>query len=599
MYLHRWVLGVGLGGYEVYRKREEDFGGCGGWGEELSVVFDQVMTDTAVHSCDNDPELQAYRETAAYRLRLGNAWFASDEKEARVILEPDALPVPQASQPSTPQLTAQGVQGSSPVKSPEAKDANAEASAAAQNTSETEKTSAQASPAREPGTEAKSSDEKKDPKDQANAKDETDADAKSVAVSQGSQGSGKKSKRLPGSNVSEILRGVMKSKSILVVQDTDALWAQRQMHLLQEKILVSKTMDELEETKQFLQNSIQQTKMLAAAMNKSANNLSGHVRNQERKQSREEERKRRLEESKAVEEARNTARKAAKQVKEEDETIPALFQVILPELVDNKIATNFTVHDGKIEKFNIDEPAMFINMAFVEEWQKAARMQVALGNFGGKYKKAECFLKEKKAQLPLYTKEGKEETAEMMMNFMDAVPKDNRLDVTGDFAKILDTVWLFGMDPKLRSLGNTPNSMAMFKTLVHGEVKVMAFEAASLVAALRQELKKDVIAYDDLIDKLTHYGATTLELMAKNGAKICVGTIQASQTFYVPQGWLVLEQPVKGVLIYGCRKTTLFKSEAGKRAYEAMVGLHAASDRSSSVANMQKVLKMIQDDGDD
>ena len=215
-------MGVGLGGYEVYREREEDFGGCG-WGEELSVVFDQVMTDTAVHSCDNDPELQAYRETAAYRLRLGNAWFASDEKEARVILEPDALPVPQASQPSTPQLTAQGVQGSSPVKSPEAKDANAEASAAAQKTSETEKTSAQASPAQESGTQAKSSDEKKDPKDQANAKDEADADAKSVAVSQGSQGSGKKSKRLPGSNVSEILRGVMKSKSILVVQDTDAL----------------------------------------------------------------------------------------------------------------------------------------------------------------------------------------------------------------------------------------------------------------------------------------------------------------------------------------------------------------------------------------
>ena len=156
---------------------------------------------------------------------------------------------------------------------------------------------------------------------------------------------------------------------------------------------------------------------------------------------------------------------------------------------------------------NIEAPVLFKDNTKVSDWCNTSKMQVALGSFGGRYKKTESFTSVGKAQMVLFTKEGKEESVELLQNFTGTIPEVSKVKGDNDFTRITDTLWLYGYDPNSYSIAPTPNGMAMLKVLAYGEVKWLVMECSSLLAALRTELKLETIGVDDLerlVGGLTH-----------------------------------------------------------------------------------------------
>lgn len=240
----------------------------------------------------------------------------------------------------------------------------------------------------------------------------------------------------------------------------------------------------------------------------------------------------------------------------------------------------------------VDEPILFKDNRKISEWANEPKMQLALGSFGGRYKKTDMFSRSGKAQMVLFAKEGKEESHALISNFTAPIPDDNKVKGENDFSKITDTLWLFGYDPALTSISATPNGMAMMKVLAFGEVKWLVMEISSTVAALRAELGVDVIKADDLealIGSLT-YG--NLENCKKHGMKAKSCLQRPNEAVFVAAGWIAAEQSVKGMLIYGLRASLLLKSEASCHSYEAYIGLNSASGK--PVDKMQQVLDLMQ-----
>ena len=240
----------------------------------------------------------------------------------------------------------------------------------------------------------------------------------------------------------------------------------------------------------------------------------------------------------------------------------------------------------------VDEPILFKDNRKISEWANEPKMQLALGSFGGRYKKTDMFSRSGKAQMVLFAKEGKEESNALISNFTAPIPDDNKVKGENDFSKITDTLWLFGYDPALTSISATPNGMAMMKVLAFGEVKWLVMEISSTVAALRAELGVDVIKADDLealIGSLT-YG--NLENCKKHGMKAKSCLQRPNEAVFVAAGWIAAEQSVKGMLIYGLRASLLLKSEASCHSYEAYIGLNSASGK--PVDKMQQVLDLMQ-----
>ena len=244
-----------------------------------------------------------------------------------------------------------------------------------------------------------------------------------------------------------------------------------------------------------------------------------------------------------------------------------------------------------IKDIDIDIPFILKKNAKIVEWSNTSKMQVALGSFGGRYKKTDSFQAFGKAQMPLYSKEGKEETMEFVNYFMSLIPVTNKVMQENDFSRITSALWLFGYDPSLCSISATPNGMAMLKVLAYGEVKWIVMETASLIAALRTELQTDSIGFDDLEEKVGSLTADTLENCKKHGLKSFSCVQKANEAVFVPAGWITAEQSVSGMLIYGFRSTLLLRSEASHSSYEALIGLHVVSKK--PVAKMQEALDLM------
>eukprot|EP00435_Cladocopium_sp_Y103_P027036 s3755_g6.t1 len=519
--------------------------------EKLGKAIQSVKADP------DDPELQAYLETASLRQSLGTAWLAESVPDAHAAL----------------------------VSSPESKSTVSAVPAATQPSSPKEaQTDSQTEPAASPNLDA-----------------ESQAGGSSAGNLRRLSSSSKKSS---GEQITSLLHtAAASSKESMVVQNLAHLLSYLEMTEIQEKILLVETMKDLDEKLEVWTKCVQQVKLLAGGISKSASNLTTHVANIARKAQRDETKKRRLEETKAVAEAKKKAKAAAKKVKDDANSTPPIFEIgldklqhtdVMPAMRDRGGCQNCLGAEvtGDFKEFgSIEAPVLFKGNGKISDWCNTPKMQVALGSFGGRYKKTESFTSYGKAQMVLFSKEGKEESVELLQHFMGTIPESSRVKGENDFARITDTLWLYGYDPELCSIAATPNGMAMLKVLAYGEVKWLVMECGSLLAALRTELKLETIGLDDLdryIGALTHEDLVNCK---KHGLKAVSCVQKANEAIFVPAGWICCEQCTQGMLIYGLRCTLLLRGEAAQASYETLVGLHSAAGKPTE--KMQQALDLM------
>eukprot|EP00913_Durusdinium_trenchii_P025515 g23949.t1 len=403
-------------------------------------------------------------------------------------------------------------------------------------------------------------DASKEPEESA-ANSQTGSDTKSEAATTESskiRRQSSSSKKPAGEQVSEMLhRQLAEGKSALIVQDTGALLSRMEMAELIEKVLTAKSIAELDEKLEIWKKCVEQVKLLAGRLSKSAQNLSCHVANLTRKVQRDENKRKRSEETLALKEVQKKAKAAAKKVKEAEATVLPIFQIGLDKLQSDDGAAMKAMRDSEM------------------------------------YKKTESFTSTGRAQMVLFQKEGKEESQDLLNSFLAKMPDKFKVKAENSFARILETLWLYGYDPNMACISPSPNGMAMIKFLAYGEVKWLAMEASSLAAALRAELSVETVGVDDLeklVGNLTY--DNLLACSQKHGLKAFCCKQSANEGVFVPAGWIIAEQCVKGVLVYGLRATLLLKSEAAHRNYETVLGFHAASKK-PNLDRMQEALDLM------
>lgn len=76
-------------------------------------------------------------------------------------------------------------------------------------------------------------------------------------------------------------------------------------------------------------------------------------------------------------------------------------------------------------QIDVDSLALFDELDCIDSWNNEAKVQLALGNWGGRYKRSDVFKEEGRAQLPLYAREGKGDTAKCFISICEsAIKKD-------------------------------------------------------------------------------------------------------------------------------------------------------------------------------
>lgn len=296
-------------------------------------------------------------------------------------------------------------------------------------------------------------------------------------------------------------------------------------------------------------------------------------------------------EQQALDHVKKTAKEAAAKVKEMESEAPPLFLINFPALVSAGIVAEVKTHNKlEGETLNVDKPFIVKEISIVTEWGKHAKVQVALGNFGAKYKKKSSYQSDGKVQMALYTREGKEESQELFNSLIGHMPRDHVVDSKDTpAASTCDNVWLYGYDPKLRSAGPAPNGLPMVKLLVAGEVKWVLFHLTSLLAALRIMYKKDMFTLSELKESIQGMTDEKIRKFKSDGCEMQTIVQHPWETLYVPSGWYTAEESVKGVLVYGCRRTLIVRSAANYDQYEALTGVYAASENSGH-KHMEAVL---------
>ena len=143
----------------------------------------------------------------------------------------------------------------------------------------------------------------------------------------------------------------------------------------------------------------------------------------------------------------------------------------------------------------------------------------------------------------MYARDRKEESTELLQSLLKKLPAENRVEDTGDLAKLRRTLWLYGYRPDLQFIAPTPNCMAMMKVLMTGEIKWILFEMHSLMKAVQAIEGKYLSEYNMQSVKayVEALNAEKLGDLKKLGTMVVAVLQKPQETLYVP-GWLCEEE---------------------------------------------------------
>ena len=131
------------------------------------------------------------------------------------------------------------------------------------------------------------------------------------------------------------------------------------------------------------------------------------------------------------------------------------------------------------------------------------------------------------------------------------------------------------------------------------EVTWAIFEISSLIASMKMILGKDDLGgLDGVTDFVRHLDDGRLKAFHQHGCVPHIVVQKANEVLWVPCGFLAVEKCVKGILIYGLRKSVLYKSLKALASYEANIEVLKQSGK--PIEKMKMVHNIIAgSDGDD
>ena len=184
------------------------------------------------------------------------------------------------------------------------------------------------------------------------------------------------------------------ARIFLFILAMKAFMSYAQVCELKEKVAAAKDMKELETIASIYRKTMDQLKLMAKSVGKSTQKVSGHVANLKRQEEREKAKRKSEEEAMEVQKVRAQAKLAAKKVARQAEEPSALFSMGLDKLLADSLADACA---GIKEKDMMDpeKPAIIYCTEGLKSWSAHAKVEVALGFFGGKDKKTEAYNQER------------------------------------------------------------------------------------------------------------------------------------------------------------------------------------------------------------
>ena len=212
-------------------------------------------------------------------------------------------------------------------------------------------------------------------------------------------------------------------------------------------------------------------------------------------------------------------------------------------------------------------------------WQ----VTLMLGGFGGSYKKNNNLKNFGKCQEMVYKNSGLEECMELWAKtealfHSDFVACSDKMEKY--LIAVLKASWLFGYDNQGTFLGTMPNGLASLRMLCSGEILLVMFELRQLLPALKIILGKDDIGGIDGVNGfLKNLSTEEIVKLKDNGCQASYIVQQEGQVVYIPVGYVVAEKCMKGVLVYGLRKTLMPASSMAFENYSLLSGLFEDSKK--------------------
>jgi hypothetical protein len=102
------------------------------------------------------------------------------------------------------------------------------------------------------------------------------------------------------------------------------------------------------------------------------------------------------------------------------------------------------------------------------------------------------------------------------------------------------------------------------------------------------------MTYENVKTSLLDLNDDALKKLVDSGAKIRTHSQKANSMVFIPNGWLSSDEAVKGMLLYGIRKTVLCKTPTSYSNYQAITNLLETGGR--TVDKMKKLLQVLQVD---
>lgn len=215
-----------------------------------------------------------------------------------------------------------------------------------------------------------------------------------------------------------------------------------------------------------------------------------------------------------------------------------------------------------------------------------------MGGFGGAYKKQPTTKHTGKTQELVVKSNGLEQCDRLWHDIFELF-KDSPFQSASDpnlekyLQNVLAANWLTGLDAKASFLSTNPNGLGCFRFLSAGEVCWALFDLIDLLAVYKC-LGEERGTLDALYDSLKVSGEENIKLFAEKGCKVRFTVQKSGELLYVPTGWVAAENVKSGLLVYGLRKTVLYRSPRAAEGYEHLIGLHSKSGK--PVDKMQATL---------
>ncbi|CAE7667911.1 unnamed protein product [Symbiodinium sp. CCMP2456] len=369
------------------------------------------------------------------------------------------------------------------------------------------------------------------------------------------------------------------------VSDVDKIMGLSQMGDACQSLMDCSTIEELNKVVEALKAAAVGVKELKDGACKAASSLKSHIQARQRAGQKKRAADIKLQEHNEVQEKRKQAKLAAEQIKKQETVLPPILNLDWTAIANgaDDRCVKVQLMDGPAKKSikSMDLPVCVANFTPINDFLKNPKVQLLLGGFGGTYKKQ---LKQVSKVQDLVSKNhGLEEVDKLwssIVELFEAKFTSPNEQMENYLQKIIQASWMVGFDTAAHYFGFLPNGLASMRLLCSGEMLWLLFDMRQLSAAMKVILEKDdhggIEGVTEFVKNLDEKGVA---MLAKHGCTVHMIQQGPGQVLFIPTGWFAVERCVKGLLVYGIRKTFIYPSQKASSNYEILQGVHVESKK--------------------